>query len=78
MVIENFAALSTQEQIAFATALLKTINSESTFADVKFELVGVEPDDLTGGLQVDVSHTESIDVSRSATWTCASLFSLVL
>lgn len=72
MTIENFAALSFQEQMEFATKLLATINSEHTFtADTAFELDGIEADDFTGGLAIAVSHTNPIRVSRKATWTCA-------
>jgi hypothetical protein len=71
-VIENFAALSAQEQREFAVALLKTINSESLFSsETNFELTKVEADDFTGGLTIEVSHTKPIEVSRPATWYCA-------
>ena len=70
--IENFAVIPAKDQIAFATALLKTINSEKTFHDeVQFEIVGVEPDDITGGLTIDISHSDPIKVYRDASWTCA-------
>ena len=69
--IENFAAIPAKDQIAFATSLLKTINSEKIFHDdAPFELTGVEPDDLTGGLTIYVDHTNLVDVTREATWTC--------
>lgn len=69
MTIENFAALSFQEQNEFATKLLATINSEHTFtADTAFEIDKVEADDLTGGLMIQVSHPNLIEVSREATW----------
>lgn len=69
--IENFAAVPAKDQIAFATALVKTINSEKTFhAEAQFELTGVEPDDLTGGLAISVEATEPIEVCRAATWIC--------
>jgi hypothetical protein len=68
-VIENFAALPAKEQREFATALIKTINSESIFsADTNFEITGVEADDLTGGLWIEVSHPDPINVPRKATW----------
>lgn len=71
-VIENFAALSAQEQKEFAVALLKTINSENIFSsETNFELTNVEANDFTGGLIIEVSHTNPIEVSRPATWTCA-------
>lgn len=72
-VIENFAALSAQEQREFAAGLLATINSEHIFSeDALFELVDIEADDLTGGLWIEVSHPGEIEVSRKATWTCSS------
>ena len=68
-IIENFAALSAQEQQEFAKALIKTINSESIFtAETDFEITGVEADDLTGGLVIEVSHSDPIEVEREATW----------
>lgn len=70
--IENFAVIPAKDQIAFATALLKTINSEKIFHnEVQFEILGVEPDDLTGGLTIDISHSDPIKVYRDASWTCA-------
>lgn len=71
MIVENFAALSAKEQFEFAEALLKTINTESIFsADTKFELSGVEADDLTGGLWINATQTNPIEVPRRAVWTC--------
>ena len=73
MTIENFAAIPFQEQMKFAEALLKTINSENTFSDnTNFEIDGIEVDEFTGGLIVTVSQTNPISVSRKATWTCDS------
>ena len=72
-VIENFAVLSPEEQIEFATALVKTINSESTFiSNNPFEITGVEADDITGGLTIDITHANPIEVRRDASWTCES------
>ena len=69
-VIENFAALSEQEQQKFAATLLKTINSKKTFVDNNsFKIDRVEADEFTGGLIIEISHTESIDVVRPATWS---------
>lgn len=69
-VIENFAALSEQEQQKFAATLLKTINSEKTFIDDNsFKIDRVEADEFTGGLIIEVSHTEPIEVARPATWS---------
>jgi hypothetical protein len=69
-IIENFAALSIKEQVEFAKTLLKTINSEKIFSDeTVFEFQDVEADDLTGGLLISISHTDSISVSRGASWT---------
>lgn len=71
MTIENFAAIPFQDQMKFAEALLKTINSEKIFTDdTMFELDGIEAEDLTGGLTIMVSHPDTIEVSREATWTC--------
>ena len=68
-VIENFAVIPAKEQVAFATKLLEKINAESVFtSDTKFDFVGVDPDDLTGGLWIDVSHATPIGVSRKAVW----------
>jgi hypothetical protein len=48
-VIENFAALSAQEQRTFAEALIKTINSESIFSsEVNFEITAVEAEEMSG------------------------------
>lgn len=68
-IIENFAALSAQEQREFAEALLKTINSERIFSDqTNFELIDIEASDLTGGLYISVAQTNPIEVVRKATW----------
>lgn len=73
-VIENFVTLSEQEQKAFAEALLKTINSEKIFVDDNsFEIDRVEADEFTGGLIIEVSHTEPIEVARPATWSVNSV-----
>lgn len=70
-IIENFAELSEQEQRAFAEAIIKTINSESTFSSfVDFQVTGVEADDMSGCLFIETSHTDTLDVERFATWTC--------
>ena len=72
-VIENFAALSEKEQREFAEALIKTINSESTFTnDTNFVIIDVEASELTGNLEIDIDHEKPIEVRREATWTCAS------
>jgi hypothetical protein len=72
-VIENFSLLSKQEQKDFAEALVKTINSERTFIDGHpFEIYygngGIEADDTTGNLYIDISHKDFIEVDRDATW----------
>lgn len=70
-VIENFVELSFEEQKAFAEALVKTINSESIFTDqANFKISGVEADEMTGGLTIELEPEDTIDVQRSATWTC--------
>ena len=69
--VENFAALPLSEQRKFAEALLKTINSERIFHDdTNFELTGIEVDDISGGINILVSHTDPIAVERHATWVC--------
>lgn len=71
-VIENFAAVSFEEQKAFAEALVKTINSESTFTDqVDFKITEVEADEMTGGLYIVLDPEDTIEIKREATWTCA-------
>ena len=71
-IIENFAALSEKEQRDFAEALVKTINSEGTFSsDYKFNIVKVEPDELSGGLDIMIETPTSIKVPREATWSCS-------
>ena len=72
-VIENFSLLSKQEQRAFAEALLKTINSESTFIDGHpFEIYegngGFYADETTGDITIDVAHQGLIEIEREATW----------
>ncbi len=68
-VIENFAALSEKELREFAEALVKTINSESIFnTELKFEIVNLSAEDLTGELAIDVSPDDPIQVSREASW----------
>ncbi len=72
-VIENFDAISVQEQIKFAEALLNTINSERIFTDqTNFELESVEADEFTGGIIIGVKQTNPIEVERKAAWTAAN------
>lgn len=69
--IENFAALSAEEQREFAEALVATINSESTFTnETNFKVLSVEADDTTGDLIIDIDHEDLIDIRREASWTC--------
>jgi hypothetical protein len=70
--IENFATLSAKEQLEFAEALVKTINSESTFTDeTNFKVLSVEADDTTGDLMIEIDHEDFISVPRAATWSCS-------
>ena len=70
-VIENFALLTAEEQRAFAETLIKTINSESTFTThTHFEIADIEVDDFTGGLIIQLSHTDLLPATREATWIC--------
>jgi hypothetical protein len=72
-VIENFAALSFEEQKKFAEALLKTINSESIFSsDTDFEITGIVTDDTTGELVILVENTTPVEVTRQAVWASDS------
>ena len=72
-VIENLAALSEQEQKAFAEALLKTINSEGTFtSQAHFEIDRVEADDVTGGLYIVGATVDTMPIPRLATWEAGS------
>ena len=72
-VIENLAALSEQEQKAFAEALLKTINSEGTFtSQTHFEIDRVEADDVTGGLYIVGATVDTMPIPRLATWEAGS------
>jgi hypothetical protein len=71
-VIENFAALSAQEQRTFAEALIKTINSESIFSsEVNFEITAVEAEEMSGGLWIEASNADPVDVAREASWQAA-------
>lgn len=71
-VIENFAELSAKEQQDFAAAIVKTINSEHIFtSETDFEVAKVEIDDFTGGLMIEVTHTDYFEVERDATWEVA-------
>lgn len=71
-VIENFATLSEKEQREFAEALLKTINTEGIFtSDADFKLRTIEANEITGGLVIELDHTEPLEVPRKATWQCA-------
>lgn len=72
-IVENFAALSFEEQKKFAEALLKTINSESIFSsDTDFEITGIVTDDTTGELVIFVENTSPIEVTRQAVWSSDS------
>lgn len=68
--IENFIALSVEEQIMFAKALLDKFNSEHIVSDKTIlEFQDVEVDDIDGGLWITASPATPILVSREATWT---------
>ena len=67
--VEHFAELSTEEQVEFAKTLLNKINSDKIFSDATdFEFQGVEVDDITGGMWIDITHSDPISVCRRATW----------
>jgi hypothetical protein len=68
-IIENFAELSEQEQRTFAEALMKTINSEHIFTgESDLKITNVEADEMDGGLWIEATNTDPIEVSRKATW----------
>jgi hypothetical protein len=68
-IIENFAALSEQEQRVFAEKLIKTINSEKLFTDeTEFTIGDVWADELAGDLTIETSTTGAITVRRNASW----------
>ena len=70
-IIENFAELSYEEQRKFAEAIVRTINSENIFTDATdLQISDVEADELSGGLVILIEHTNTIEVSRAATWQC--------
>ena len=69
--VENFNLLSEDEQLAFATELMKKINSENIFtSDVDFHITDVEADELSGDLYIAISNEELFVVPRKATWQC--------
>ena len=69
MLIENFAAIPEKDLHGFAEVLIRTINSEHTFTDdTSFQVNDVEPDELSGGVWIDIFQTDTIEVSREATW----------
>lgn len=68
--IENFAAISPEEQRAFAEALVKTINTEKTFIDDELVISGVEADEMTGDLIIELD-ADDVYVDRRATWTAS-------
>jgi hypothetical protein len=71
-VIENFAELSAKEQLDFATALVKTINSENTFTDqTNFKVTDVEADEMTGGLIIRLNLEDTVEIEREAAWQAA-------
>lgn len=70
-VIENFAELSAQEQLAFANTLVKTINSENIFTDqTNFKIDKVEANELSGGLDILLDIENTFYIQRPATWAC--------
>ena len=70
-VIENFDAISVQEQMKFAEALLNTINSERIFTDeVDYKVASIEADEMTGGLIIQVDSDGPMAVAVEAAWVC--------
>ena len=72
-VIENFAALSVEEQHKFAEDLVKKINTEHTFAaSADFVLTGFDANDFDGSFTIYTNVSEPVEVTRKATWQCGS------
>lgn len=72
-VIDNFSLISDKERYQFASDLVERINAEGTFSsDIKFSVAGVEDNTFSGGLIINVSTADLVEVPREATWTCAS------
>lgn len=68
-IIEDFAELSEQEQLEFAEDLISEINNAHIFSSsVDFEVTSVTTNNTDGGLLIEASHTEVIEVSRAASW----------
>jgi len=72
-IIENFAALSFEEQKKFAADLVEKINKESSLSTIiNFKITEVKADDLTGNLAIEViPEDETLEVDRKATWYAA-------
>jgi hypothetical protein len=68
--IENFAALSEQEQRVFAEALIQKINAEHAFSDhTEFKIIDISVDEYYDGcLRIDATPTELLEVTRKAHW----------
>jgi hypothetical protein len=70
-VIENFSAISAEERLAFAEALVKTVNSENIFtSDTNFKVLEVDADETTGDLYIILETDDLVLVERDATWSC--------
>jgi hypothetical protein len=70
-VIENFNVLSEDELQRFAKELVDKVNKESIFSsETNFTIDEVSAEELTGDLYIALSHEDSIDVVREATWSC--------
>ena len=71
-VIENFDELSVEEQLKFAEALVKTLNSERTFTtETDLKVVEVDAQGYSGDLVIVVETVDTIEVSQGAHWQAA-------
>ena len=71
-VIENFDELSIEEQLKFAEALVKTINSEKTFtSETDFKVIEVDAQSYSGDLVITVENVDAIEVTQNAHWQAA-------
>ena len=72
-VIENFAALTEQEQRQFAEQLVAKINAENIILPGNtLTILEVEADELTGNLWISLDHEDGIVAARPAGWTTGS------
>ena len=68
-VVENFSELSPEELQQFATTLVQKINSEHLFHnEAILTIEDLEADEMSGDLYISLSHKDTVNVPRKATW----------